>query len=111
MRSGILMSASQDGVYELKQRSRNLAAWYAIIVPLIGIAAALILLVAIGGSLFFYSLVALIMISSFMAGIWSLCGKSVQGVRRGLVLVGMLVSGVCGGMAFSLCLLILLYYR
>jgi hypothetical protein len=102
---------SQDGLCELKRRSRNRAALYAIIVPLISITPALVLPAVIGGSLVFYSFAALIFISSFVAGVWSLFGSSVQGVMRDFVLLGLLVSGVCGGVAFSLCLVILLYYR
>jgi len=101
----------QDVLRESKQRLRNLAALYAIIVPPVRVSLGLILLVAVGGTLVIYGLAALILISSFAVGIWSLVGTSVQGVVRSLVLFGLLVSGFCGGVALSLFLLVVLYYR
>jgi hypothetical protein len=106
-----MSEVSQNSLSESKKRLRNFAALYAIIVPSVGVTLALVLLTAVGGSLVLYGLAALILISSFAAGVWSLFGRSVQGAKRGFVLAGMLVSGVCGGIAFSLFLLVLLYYR
>ena len=86
---------------ELKKRLRSFAAWYAFWVP---IACVILSFVAFRFSVtgWFYGPAALVFISSLTMGVLSLFGSSVQGVRRGLVLIGISISGICGGITLFL---------
>lgn len=73
-----------------KRCLRNLAAWYAITVPILGI-----VLFFVGGG----ACAAWVLISSLLFGVLSMFGNSVRGTKRIWVLIGMLMSGVFGGLA------------
>jgi hypothetical protein len=97
-----MRETSQHSLSEPKKRFsnfRNCAALYAVFAPLVCLILLPILLVLIGGSPIIYRSAALIFMSSLMMGVLSLFGHSVPHKGRVLVLFGILVSGVCGGIA------------
>ena len=102
-----MSETSQHSISEPKKRFnnfRNCAALYAVFAPLVCLILLLILLVLIGGSYILYGSATLIFMSSLIMGVLSLFGRSVPHEGRRLVLFGILVSGVCGGIACLICL-------
>jgi hypothetical protein len=97
----------QQEVSSFKRHFLNLAPWYSSVVPFITIGVTFAILRAYQNSLsrpFIDPIgcAALVLISCFIMGIVSLFGNVVRGARRGWSLIGMIVSGIFGGLAIGL---------